>query len=251
MNRPTQISRRAFLMVAGLGGVGGALWLLKSQLPPRFNPILALTAEHPAIIAREDWGALPPDHDAPNEHGFYSLDNPEGYRVYQGNWRDRYNTVVIHHAATFGRDDRHTLHYIMDTHRNVRGWADIAYHYFIGRTGLIYQGRPLNVRGVHVAGYNTGSVGVCLLGNLERTQPTAEQLVASQMLVNWLAQTLALTHLAGHTEFNPESVCPGAHMMPYLDDLAAGANLQRGTSGYIPSEEQIIATATAAATLSR
>jgi hypothetical protein len=44
---------------------------------------------------------------------------------------------------------------------------------------------------------------------------------------------VGLTHLAGHDEFNPESVCPGQNMLPHPDALAQNAGLQRGTGGYV------------------
>ncbi|NPV66366.1 MAG: N-acetylmuramoyl-L-alanine amidase [Anaerolineae bacterium] len=254
----TGLSRRAMLALLGLGGLtvaggaGGALLLLLLRaarqlvaLPTSPTPPPAALIP-PPIVPRAQWGALPPDHNAPNEPGFYSLDNPEGWRVYEGDLRAVYRTVVIHHSANYGRDDIDTLLYIQRRHREERGWADVAYHFFVGREGMIYAGRPLDVRGTHVAGYNTGSVGVCLLGNFEETEPTVSQLANTLLLVQWLAAILGLTHLAGHSEFNPETECPGDHLIPYLDVLAAGSGLARGTGGYVPSEEQLLLTLPAA-----
>jgi hypothetical protein len=244
------LSRRAFLGLVGAGAAGGLLWLLRRDAPSPDGsspPGLSGAASCPSIVPRADWGALPPNHSAPHETGFYSLDNPEGWREYSGDLRARYNTVVIHHSANYGRDDIHTLRYIQDRHRNDRGWADVAYHFFVGKTGTIYEGRPLNVRGTHVANHNTGTVGICLLGDMRTQTPTVPQLASTQELVRWLAAELALTHLAGHAEFNPETVCPGTNVMPYLDVFAAAAGLIHSTAGYMPSEEQATATAAAAA----
>jgi hypothetical protein len=240
-----QPTRRGFLILLGAGGLGGAAWLIARGLRGMTAP--ASTTGAPPIVAREDWGALPPDLNARNENGTYSLENPEGWRVYTGDLRAIYRTVVIHHSATYGRDDLHTLDYIQNLHREDRGWADIAYHYLIGKGGIIYAGRPLEVRGAHVGGHNTGSVGVCLMGDYRVFPPPEAQIEAAQVLVNWLADHLALTHLAGHTEFNPQTNCPGATIVTQLDAIAAAAGLIHGTDGYQPSEEQIVMTATAAA----
>lgn len=251
------ISRRTALGILGLGGAIGltgaggliALILIKNardQDAPAPTP-QATPYPQPPIIARADWGALPPDHTAPNENGFYNLDNPEGWRAYNAPLQDAYRTVVIHHSANFGEGDLDTLLYIQDRHRNDRGWADVAYHFFVGKTGTIYEGRTLAVRGTHVAGHNTGSVGVCLLGNYEEQAPPVEQLAATLLLVDWLAHRLTLTHLAGHREFNGGTVCPGANLVPHLDMLATATGLARGTAGYLPSEEQLRATETARA----
>ncbi len=249
------LSRRALLALLGLGGLtiaggaGGTLLLLllragrrSTALPGTLTPPAPTPFPPPPIVSRTEWGALPPDHNAPNETGFYSLDNPEGWRVYEGDLRAVYRTVVIHHSANYGRDDIDTLLYIQNRHREERGWADVAYHFFVGREGAIYAGRPLDVRGTHVAGYNTGSVGTCLLGNFQEIEPTVSQLASTLHLVQWLAAVLSLTHLAGHREFNPDTECPGDHLAAYLDVLAAGAGLARGTGGYVPSEEQLLLT---------
>ncbi len=254
------MDRREFLAWLGIGagGIaagGGLVWVLIHLLARRANDRLlaalateaAATAQatpqpelpSPPIVARAAWGALPPDHTAPNENGFYDPEtNPEGWRAYLPPLDGVYTTVVIHHAAFYEGDDLATLREIDRLHREDRGWADIAYHYLIGKGGAIYEGRPINVRGTHTAGYNTGTVGVCLLGNFMTEYPTEAALRATLDLLVWLAADLGLTHLAGHREFNPDTECPGTFLFPYLDVFAAAAGLARGTAGYIKPPEQ-------------
>lgn len=95
----------------------------------------------PAIVSRSNWGALPPDHRAQNENGFYSEDNVEGWRIYDGEIDGAYQSVIIHHAAFYEENDINTLLEVQSTHRNQRGWADVAYHFLVGQNGLIYEGR--------------------------------------------------------------------------------------------------------------
>ena len=63
-----------------------------------------------------------------------------------------------------------------------RGWFDIGYNYLVDRYGRIYEGRSggitKNVRGAQVAGFNTGSAGVALIGNYNSVSPTDAQLAA-------------------------------------------------------------------------
>ncbi len=246
------ISRRQFMACAlggasaglasmcgalGLGGI--ALWLTRQQdeddTPLVIVPNDTPTPENPppAIVRRAAWGALPPNLNARHEYGFFDPDNnPEGWRVYDQPLPEVYQTVVIHHSVEWEDDDLSTLAFIQDLHRDDRGWADVAYHYFVGRNGTLYEGRALNVRGVHVGGYNTGSVGVCLLGNFMTVQPNQAQLDAAQALVNWLAAELALTHLAGHRAFNDGTLCPGDNLVPHLPNLARVSGLTLGTDGY-------------------
>lgn len=252
--RSQNLNRREFLALAmggagtvlacACGGVVGAVLLARRRgelqaAPPPFAPTSAANRADlqkriakPAIVPRADWGALPPNHDAENEKGFYSDDNLEGWRVYTGDLRDTYRTLVIHHSVTDQGNDLATLLDVQRLHREDRGWADVAYHFFIGKGGTVYEGRPMEVRGTHVAGYNTGSLGVCFLGNYAISAPTAEQLAAASSLAAWLAVRLQLTHIAGHRSFNSETICPGDNLMAVLPALAEAAGLQIGTEGY-------------------
>ena len=45
-----------------------------------------------------------------------------------------------------------------------RGFSDIGYHYLIHPDGGYHSGRPLNVVGAHVEGFNQGNIGICLIG---------------------------------------------------------------------------------------
>lgn len=47
-----------------------------------------------------------------------------------------------------------------------RGFLTIGYHKVIRRDGTVEDGRPLNVMGAHVEGYNHCSIGVCMVGGV-------------------------------------------------------------------------------------
>jgi hypothetical protein len=254
------IRRRDFLGLAGLGALAGSLscvggltgylaWQYAARprrqtsarapvtpARPAYNKVI----ERPPIVSRADWNARPIDHQAANEFGFYSLDNPEGWREYEGDLRDIYRTVVVHHAALYEGTDLATMQGIQNSHMDKHHWADIGYHFGVGLTGVVYEGRALNTRGTHVEHFNTGSVGVVFLGNFEEQQPILEQIDAGRRLIDWLALRLELSHLAGHADFNEFTKCPGAGMLPYLAMFAASAGLILGTGGYQPPPEQLI-----------
>jgi hypothetical protein len=250
-----KLSRREFIGM-GLGGVGGVLmcicggaagvaYLIATRQPEKTASLSVAVAtsannrlpvskqiDKPLIIPREEWGALPPNHEAAYEKGLYSDETPEGWRTYEGDLRDDYQTLVVHHSVIDEGDDLLTLLEVQRLHREDRQWADVAYHFFIGKQGAVYEGRAMNVRGTHVAGYNTGSLGVCLLGDFMTNTPSTEQLDMLRQLSRWLVVRLQLTHLAGHRDFNPETLCPGDNLEPLLPDLAAYAGLSYGTDGY-------------------
>lgn len=228
-------------LVCGSGGAFG-LWLTRQiatespRIPPTAQAVTpaATALSAPDIVPREAWGALPPDLTAPNESGYYSADNPGGWRIYEADLHTVYQTVIVHHSVIYTLNDDLTLLDIQRLHRTERGWADVAYHYFIGKRGTIYAGRDASVRGVHVAGYNSGCLGVCLLGNFETETPAPAQMDALQTLVNYSADRLQLTHLATHRDFNPQTRCPGEHLNSQADVIAQKADLLRGTGGYVP-----------------
>jgi hypothetical protein len=238
-----RVSRRSAIALLSLGaaacvasalGVGGLLLLRRRPAPAAtLVPTPAATLPpQPIIVPRAAWGARPPNHEAPNERGFAAGPLEDSWWVYPGLLSDIYTTVVIHHTAQ-QQDTPETMVDVQNLHMNRNGWADIGYHFGIDVDGNIYEGRDIGVRGASVAGYNTGLIGVALMGNFEVEQPTPAQLAAAQALTIWLAAVYTLTHLAGHGEFNGNTACPGANLKTQLDALATTANLLRGTGGYI------------------
>lgn len=72
--------------------------------------------------------------------------------------------IVVHCSATKPQQDIG-----VDTIREwhlAKGWSDVGYSAVIKRNGLVQMGRHPDDVGAHVAGYNTRSVGVCLIGGL-------------------------------------------------------------------------------------
>lgn len=122
-----------------------------------------------------------------------------------------------------------------------RGWSGIGYHYVVlnGRPfsdvafidfldGQIQPGRHLDddpifsrdERGAHVAGRNSESIGICLVG---RTKFTDKQLVVSKTLLLSLANrfSLGIRDILGHYEDpNTEKTCPNIPMDAYREFLA-------------------------------
>lgn len=223
-----------------IGGVGTAL--LRNR--PRVavlphgdeSPVASPTIFRPPIVSRGAWGALPVNHQARYEYGFYQRGgNPEGWYVYEGSLRDSYQTLIVHHSSFYEADGRATLREVQRLHREDRMWADIGYHFLVDADGKIYEGRELAARGVHTAGYNTGSAGVCLLGDFRFAAPVAAQWEGMVELGRWLVAELALSHLAGHRQFNESTQCPGTALLARLPELAARLGVEYGTAGYVPT----------------
>ena len=221
------MQRRAFLALAAVTSGILAISQIVEYWQRLQQQAITPLPEMPTPISRSEWDARPVNHEAANEYGLASEVNPTGWLVYPDDLKTVYHTLSVHHsgvAQVFGE----TMRSIQDEHLETRGWADIGYHFGIDPQGRIYAGRDIQARGSSVAGGNTGVIGVVMMGDFELEAPADAQLVALQTLTNWLAETYTLTHLAGHSDLNPDiTVCPGRFMYPYLDILARGAGLSR------------------------
>jgi N-acetyl-anhydromuramyl-L-alanine amidase AmpD len=135
--------------------------------------------------------------------------------------------VILHHSALPLTDGPQEIQRL---HMEEKGFADIGYHFLVDEAGLIYAGRPLDVRGAHAYGCNYGTVGICMIGNFEEIDPTAQQLAALDALLRDLAARYpGLRALAGHKDCNPgTTLCPGARFFPRLPEIAQAHGLTYG-----------------------
>lgn len=128
--------------------------------------------------------------------------------------------IVIHCSATrpsqdIGRDE-------IDTWHKGRGWLMIGYHIVIRRNGTIETGRPLdmdhvlepNEVGAHVAGFNSRSVGLCMVGGVSEDAGvpednfTKEQWAALDAQIMLWREQFPYAKIVGHRELNPHKECP-------------------------------------------
>jgi hypothetical protein len=99
--------------------------------------------------------------------------------------------VIVHHTATQNGDPNPTatIRSILYYHAVTQGWGDIGYNFLIDEAGNVFEGRysrqyssgesptgqDLNGNGVtaaHAQGYNSGTVGIALLGTLTNQDAT-------------------------------------------------------------------------------
>ena len=73
------------------------------------------------------------------------------------------NKIIIHCSDTPPSMTEVDVAMIDEWHK-AKGWDEIGYHYVIRRTGLVEEGRDLEIIGAHCKGHNTGSIGICLVG---------------------------------------------------------------------------------------
>ncbi len=147
-------------------------------LPPRRLSI----AGSPAIISRASWGA-----DEKIRRGAPSYALALGF-------------AVVHHTAGSNKytasQSAAIVRGIEAYHVKANGWNDIGYNFLVDRYGQVFEGRfggvDKNVIGAHAEGFNTGSVGVAVLGTYADAAPSV---AAQTALANLLAWRLDLAHV--------------------------------------------------------
>jgi N-acetylmuramoyl-L-alanine amidase len=148
--------------------------------------------------------------------------------IYQGAKRYPVQGLVIHCTATpsdWRKDDTSAerVEAIRQMHIRERGWRDIGYHWLIDRDGTVLPGRPETQIGAHVAGHNTGTIGISLFGGIT-SKPrdlfgrnfTEAQRVALVARIQDIKQRTKLLWIKGHNEFDSGKACPGFWVPSWL-----------------------------------
>lgn len=143
--------------------------------------------------------------------------------------------LIVHHAASTNTssDWSAIVRSIWDFHVNTYGWDDIGYNWLIDPNGVVYQGRGDNIQGAHFCGANSGTVGICLLGNFTNTSPSILAVDQLEALLAWKACDIgidpegsafhassnqSLPSIAGHQE-GCSTECPGDQFFPLFPQL--------------------------------
>jgi len=137
--------------------------------------------------------------------------------------RRRWQFIVVHNSGTRQGNARVFDYY----HRHVRRMQNgLAYHFVIGNgtssgNGQIEVGdrwrRQINGGHVHSDYLNNISLGICLVGDFNRSQPTRAQLDSCEELIRYLRQRCGKSDrgtipVRPHREMNPPrwpTDCPG------------------------------------------
>lgn len=172
----------------------------------------------PDIVTRAEWGA------------------DESVKSTSGGCRRTFfkpQQLFVHHTAgaNFDNNPRATMRAIYWYHTVRQGWCDVGYNFVISHDGTVFEGRwarsyaPFEhhdgesragriVTGAHVAGYNSGSVGISLMGNYSRVElpPDARRSLAE--FLAWEADRHDLKPKGTHTYRNPETGT--TRRLPYI-----------------------------------
>ena len=121
--------------------------------------------------------------------------------------------LVVHCSATRPSLDVGVKE-IRQWHKN-QGWADIGYHFVIRRDGKVERGRAENLVGSHVAGRNSNSLGVCMVGGVSQKDIKPEnnftpaQFASLKTLLKMLSEKYPGSVVLGHRDLpKVAKACP-------------------------------------------
>lgn len=120
--------------------------------------------------------------------------------------------LVVHCSATPAKSDIGAKE-ITRMHRE-RGFLTIGYHFVIRRNGTVEKGRDLDAIGAHVEGWNSRSLGICLVGGLDSNMKpqdnfTDEQYASLASLLQELRVGFPKASILGHRDLpNVKKDCP-------------------------------------------
>lgn len=124
-------------------------------------------------------------------------------------------TVVVHHS---GAEEQTAWDYAL-YHVNSNSWPGIGYHFVIEKDGSVKQTNPLTNISYHVAAHNSYTIGICLSGNFNQTQPTKAQLSSLKNLLSHLSSLLTRDfNVVGHRDLG-NTTCPGHNLYPLINSL--------------------------------
>jgi uncharacterized protein with LGFP repeats len=193
-----------------------------------------------AYLSRAAWGADESLRFKPDG----TENSPTAYYPFQ--------TLTVHHTATANDDPdpAATVRAIYQLHAITNDWGDIGYHFLIDEKGTIYEGRFSGDDGIpahdadgklvtafHVGGFNSGNLGIALLGTLVDQGPTDAARASLTRLVRVLTRfhgvdpqaqvtytnpvngtTKDVPEISGHRDWM-ETECPGEVMYGELTTL--------------------------------
>ena len=122
------------------------------------------------------------------------------YDLVGGNMkRKETNRIILHHTMSgdVSRD-------VIDEWHKENGWSGIGYHFVIRYNGDIEIGRQIDEMGAHAKHRNDDSIGIAIVGDFSKNDPTDEQYDSLKKLVNELKTEYKISLVEPH-----HRMCPG------------------------------------------
>lgn len=124
-------------------------------------------------------------------------------------------TKIIVHCADTPTSMDIGVREIARWHVEENGWSAIGYNWVIRRSGAIEGGRDLDndgdfneETGAHAKGFNTESIGICLVGGKGGFNFTYEQVEALKDLIDDIEDEYGPMEILGHRDLDSHKTCP-------------------------------------------
>jgi N-acetylmuramoyl-L-alanine amidase len=148
-------------------------------------------------------------------------DLPKGKKAYPRRALSMIDCIVVHHSATLSGSPKA----FADYHVKHNKWPGIGYHYVIGKAGEVWMTNTPDTISYHATGYNSRSIGVCMVGNFDQQPFGGAQKTALLALLRYLLDVYpGVKFLLGHYETGAKKSCPGKHVD--MDELRKALGVQ-------------------------
>ncbi len=186
----------------------------------------------PPIVTRADWHA------------------DEAIRRAAPYYADGIHLAIVHHTAgsnSYSKSQSASIVRAIELyHVQGNGWNDIGYNFLVDKYGQVFEGRyggiTRPVIGAHAQGFNTGSVGISVIGDYSSTSISPAARAALVSLIAWrldlahvdplskvvrissgnpryaAGTALTLNSISAHRDVYPTS-CPGSSLYAQLPSL--------------------------------
>ena len=166
------------------------------------------------------------------------------------------NEIIVHCTAT--RSEWWAGRLTADKVAEVRKWhldrnfRDIGYHFLIERDGTVATGRPLEQVGAHVAGHNTGTIGISLFGGhggattdkFEDNFTPEQDAALRNLIANLQNRFPSISKISGHHEY-ANKACPCFDVRSWLNGRTAPVRTSPAQSTTVQASAAQIGTAVA------
>jgi len=222
------------------------VWSPAESSPP-VAPRRAQIAGEPPILLRLSWGA------------------DESIRRAPPRYADAVHFAIVHHTAGSNSYTRAQsaaiVRGIQIYHVKGNGWDDIGYNFLVDKYGQIFEGRygglDRPVIGAHALGFNTGAVGVAVIGDYASSPISAAARASLEQLLSWRLDVahvdplstvsrisggspkfprgvpVLVRAISGHRDVNFTD-CPGGGLYAQLPQIAQDVAALGGPKIYAP-----------------
>lgn len=140
------------------------------------------------------------------------------------NW-ETIKYICFHHSVTISTNNhKQDVDYIAEIHKR-NGWGGIGYHFVITADGMVWYVGDISTSRANVADKNHLVIGICMVGDFTKHNPTDDQILSAHDLAKYLITNVpALTSLngwdsvKGHKELQA-TACPGTYWKGVADSI--------------------------------